>query len=273
MSAHGPEQAAPRPFPEIAVIIPHWRRNEDLERCLISIHQSSELTGRPVRIIVVDSDEPCFGNYGVEWVPVQETYPYCKSLSQNAGWSKALEYKPDVIAVLDCDMVVGPLWLDACACARRSRVTRVCFDVRDFDGDPRDVEWSLDTWAASHRRWMGWDNPWCNAASKSRTSSRRQPLCFGNSCWATAPSVVGPIRWDERMLGRGWEDLDFTCRLVLHVGWPFWRGLLFKKPQYNLYHIKHDPLEWATDNRDNRRRALSLFRASMTKAEDQRFFG
>jgi hypothetical protein len=228
----------------IAVLIPHCRRNADLERCLRSVVRSTESTGIAARIYVADPDEPCWDHPLISWVGVPETTPYNKSLSSNAALDAALADGCEVVACIDCDMIVGRRWLAACRCARRSHLHRVAFAVKRLPhADPDDIDW--DT---ASRRFESWGIPWCDRSQhRDRKAVRRAMQPYGCSAWAARPAALMGQRWDEKMTGHGFEDLEYTCRVAAKIGPKKWRAVLFDSAATAIWHVEHEPLEWAAE--------------------------
>ena len=226
----------------VHVVIPHHRRREHLGRCLASIEASAIATGIRPTVWVVDSDAPLeFNGLKVHWITVPPTEPYNKAKSLNAGID-ACSTCADVVAFLDCDMLVGPHWLRAVKAAANPRVHRVAFAVRNIDADEA-PNWSDCAYDNHHHRFEAWDVPWASSSGGRRP---RGKVCtaYGCSCWASRPAVFGDLRYDERYEGRSYEDLDFSTRIFNRVGRFEWVGLLFRRAHFNLYHIEHELGTW-----------------------------
>jgi len=242
------------------IIIPHRNRNRHLELCLWSILRSIDAVRlSDVEILVVDhgSDRRPASNDARVRVVVDErpmpcgtittrigtvkTYQnaFCKSRLLNLGIEQA---QGDVITILDADAVVGMMWASGATLLSRVNIHRVCYRVRYLEkGEAaclldqtvdRDEEYFRLFRAYNDHRlaWEAHGHPGTNG-------SVGQP--WGNSQFSMRRVDIGNLRFDERYVGKGLEDIDFNRQVYQKFGEAF-RGAIFTQSDYAMFHMRHD---------------------------------
>ncbi len=92
-------------------------------------------------------------------------------------------------------------------------LTRLCYRVRKLpENEPlTDDHYAEPLWGMLRRAWEGWGTP------KQNSEPGKEPegcgvVPWGNSQQSIRKDALGSLRFDERYVGRGFEDLDFLCR-------------------------------------------------------------
>ncbi len=244
------------------IIIPHRNRNRHLELCLWSIARSIEAVGvRHVEVLVVEhgSDvKPTATDRRVRVIVDERPMPagtittrigtvkhyenaFCKSRLLNLGIEQA---QGDVITILDADAVVGLMWASGATLLSRVNIHRVCYRVRYIEKGEvagllnaevdRDEEFNR-LFRQYDRHCLAWEA--YGHPAKNAFDSHAQP--WGNSQFSMRRSDIGDLRFDERYIGKGLEDIDFNRQVYEKLGVAF-RGVIFTQPDYAMFHLRHD---------------------------------
>jgi len=191
-----------------AVLIPAC--NMDADHCIQYALESAEETEIDLEIYVDTSGDPAH---------------YNKSAALNRLLDRAVADGAEVIGTLDADCRVGlgyaKLFLLALTC---DRVCPMVYEVET--GKPRNF-----------------------AVGTPFTFGTPRPCMediFGCALWVARVSRLFGQRWDERMVGRGLEDVEHTCRVVKAAGGiKQWQGMAALEREHMILHDTHPPRAWA----------------------------
>jgi len=189
----------------------------------------------------------------IDWLVCNDPMPiFNKNVLLNIGIEHALAARAKVLTFLDCDSLVGThfargaKWLND-----QTDVTRLCYRVRylpestsTFVGvnDPHLddlVHEAFVNYATLDLAHEGRVLPEWNLAVG-------EPL-FGNSQWSICSHVLGKLRFDERYVGAGYEDLSMLRTIWRHYG-SHYKAVMPKEPSENIVQLSHvrDQVGWRT---------------------------
>jgi len=258
-----------------SIIIPHRDRHENLRQCVRSVEWSdARLAGLAVtvpawEVLIVDNGsenrhaaEPFDVPARVRVIADERPMPiFAKCAMLNRGIAEA---RGEVLTFLDADAVVGPLWLAGIVALDDPAVTLLAYRVRYLPPRTRiagEAQWLAlfdeGVYARAPRAYEAYgevrNNPKVAPADPAGS-------VIGNSQFSIRREALGGLRWDERYVGRGWEDLDMLRRIVEHFG-PRYRGAIRTEAAFSLYHVKNEYRgDWKTPatTTANRRRFKGL---------------
>lgn len=249
-----------------SIVIPHRDRVDHLRLCLEFILQSAVATGcLDFEVVLVDAgmDVPyrlCQGNR-LRLVDLPREPVFNKNRCLNAGIDAA---QGDLLTFLDCDMLVGPRFLDAApSFLDDPSLTRLCYRSGQIPvgtshlagvRDEAVIDWCHRVFAEG--RYDGLDFRSEFRGAPDNAAWEGEPV-FGNGQYSIRRDVLGDLRFDEEYAGAGYEDLD----MIRAIWWRYgdqYRGVMPSDPQMNLLHLKHkqDCPHWRTRelNRANKAR-------------------
>jgi len=243
-------------MPHHSIIIPHRNRNRVLAQTLWSIERSAKLCGiADYEIVVVDalssqSPDPLLPKRGVLVTNHVPSKVFNKSLCLNLGIEQSTG---GVLTFLDADMLVGEKWM-------RGIFTymmvppgphKLCYRARQLKAtdrsDSQDVilsmlEGSVDKLAMTRSWFDAYDGyTRCFEAygdpDAGYAPETTRPI-FGNSQFSILRDVLGDLRFNDEMVGAGFEDLWMT-RQIWDKYKPDYKGIIATKPHEALLHMNH----------------------------------
>jgi glycosyltransferase involved in cell wall biosynthesis len=237
-------------MPFHSIIVPHKNRAMNLAVCLSSLAHSAKIckvSDKDFEVIVV-GDTPrglqhsfCRTVAFTRCPPVRlapnEPTPYHKTAVLNAGIDSA---RGDVLSFLDADAVVGPRWFQNIAILEGDSPIKVAYRVRYAEYEPWQGQWikkfseyekhrlAFEAYGEAHDDWA------------QRINNKEVPLGkpFGNSQHSIRRDVLGDLRYDERYVGRGFDDIHFARALAEKYGERYRAEMITDGP-HALFHIRH----------------------------------
>jgi len=218
-----------------SIIIPVLNRNERLQVCLKSIHDSAktcEITDYEILIVDGGSQEVyksnnnervvcCQGLEPIRCLP-NESPPFNKSRCLNTGIDST-QSQNCILSFLDADAIVGERFMEAAQSA--TKYDRVCYRVRDSKNN-----------SLSYEAYGNPDTNWqynIELAEPVLPTPDLKPQ--GNSQFSIQKKTLGELRWNESYFGRAFEDLWFIREL-------YRRGLnnttIFTEPEFSMKHVR-----------------------------------
>jgi len=226
--------------PTHSIIIPHRDRNLHLAACIDRLHQAfahCHVGHEAWEVVVVDSGSsipPATGAAAVRLVRDEKSPPvFCKGRAQNLGIEAA---RGDVLTFLDADSLVGLDWpRGAIALLARPDLTRLCYRVRYLPegANLADLEAHFADYDSHALAFEAYRNP-----GRNRAPDKEDDAVFGNSQFSIARQNLGGLRFDERYIGRGFEDLEFTWRIWFAYGKRY-RGQIITAGHSAMFHQLH----------------------------------
>lgn len=221
-----------------SIIIPHRNRQTNVRECIDSI-LAAERPAYDLEILVVDNDSPVAPLLHWPARLIQDTADmpaFNKSRLLNIGLDAATG---DVLTILDADAIVAPRW-EQFAVAHALNYSKVCHRVWKIpECWPRgDCAWQA-AFAQVDRLSLAFE-------AYGRPDLNRQPAdgngcslyagnVHGNSQFTARRELIGGMRFDERFVGRGFEDLEFNWRFWARHGQQY-NAVLSRDPQHGLLH-------------------------------------
>ncbi len=225
-----------------SIIIPHRNRYEHLATCLWSLHRSARhmhVARSEYEIIVVDNGSPLLPTYRTDIRLVLDESSmriFNKPKLLNLGISAA---KGDILTFLDCDMIVGLKWMgNVHLFDTRPEITRLCYRSAHLPPSYLRVdrmEESVDLAFGQYAHFKRRDEAHCEPQSMT---CKGEPL-FGNSQCSMTRDALGAIRYNEKFVGAGFEDIWFTREVWRRHGEKY-LGVMPTQPRECMFHIKHD---------------------------------
>ena len=196
--------------------------------------------------------------------------PYWKARALNAGIKAA---HGSVLTFLDADALVGRKFLTGAELLAGSNLTRLCYRVRyiaesaTHNYQQADYE-GLDAngkplYPLAHEAYGRPENGEGNPSDGP---------CMGNSQFSIKRETLGDLRYDERIFGRGYEELDLIRRIWQKYGDAYSAAIMTDR-DYAMFHIKNvgETPGWGCDvwNDRNRRRYYGEHRRWMVGTASQ----
>lgn len=241
---------------KISVIIPHRNRQKRLALCLESVKRSAEESGANIDVLVAEHNKVSVWQYGPNHTEPVKTAHRCehppmpvfnKGLLQNSAIEIA---DGDIIAFLDADAIVGRNWVGGMLLffAVNPDVTRLCWRVRYLPEhyvellsaeSPTErivtIDGLFDNYDTYPRAFEAYDDPLSGKAVDGR-------IVFGNSQFAMRRDILGDMRYDEKYVGRGMEDLSFIREIWYRYGRDY-RGVIVTDGPQAMFHIANQNTE------------------------------
>lgn len=204
----------------------------------------------------------------------QGTFPV---FSKVRAINRAIEAaRGDIFTFLDVDALVGRYFMRAAPNFLRpkSKLTRLCYravylpEASAFIGYAYDEAELLEKYNDEYvfqRAHEAYWSPECNAyPAHSDPKDPESPLIlegnhiFGNSQFSIRREDLGDVRCDERMIGAGWEDIDFIYSIWNHLGDRYLARILIQ-PDNAMWHIRsvREP-GWDNPEANTRNRQLAI---------------
>jgi glycosyltransferase involved in cell wall biosynthesis len=244
-----------------SIIIPHRNRNRALEQTLWSIRRSASACGiGDYEIVVVDAlspQQPSLSGHERLVTNHIRSKVFNKSLALNIGIEQSAG---DVLTFLDADMLVGEKWMRGVLnhLPVPSPPTRLCYRVRQLKASD---QWDnqevilrmLETAVDKGRLVQGWFDSYDGYVGKraryvkafeaygnpdeGNNPTRTEPV-FGNSQFSIRRDVLGDLRFNDEMVGAGFEDLWMIRQIWDKYGLDY-RGVILTDPDNALLHMYH----------------------------------
>jgi len=237
-----------------SIIIPHRDRQATLEVCLFAIARSARITTQnSYEVVVVDNgsqDTKFMERLGatypnVRWLSNRDTMvEFNKPRLQNTGIEKS---RGKVLTFLDADAVVGDWFMSHFdTLLQKPEVTKLCYRVRLLPTEQLKV-WHNATaqdavvanWFDDYDHWFRAYEAYGEAHSDSQRGKEGDGILFGNSHYSIRRDVLGDIRYDESMVGHGYEDLLQLWYLQQRLG-DAYNPVLVDDSILCLQHLYHD---------------------------------
>lgn len=246
-----------------SILIPHRNYNAYLDLCLWSIYRSAqrcEIPANEWRVWVIDC--------GSETSPLpskQVSVCLCpppppgrlfnKPLALNVGIELALKHdKADVLTFLDADAIVGLRWLENTQTPWDA--TRLCYRVRkipkarfqEFYDSALKGDGAVVADAFEH--YNGYSRAFEAYRQVEHNADTGLPV-FGNSQFSIRADVLGDLRFNESLEGRGFEDLWLIREIWRKYG-DAYRGIVAKDADHAMFHVQNDKRadDWAPVGQD-----------------------
>ena len=239
-------------------IIPHHNRESHLAVCLGSLMAAMGDEDEDYEVIIAGTIKQLPWSLDKSRIVFRETDPFAKTeLGVNEPppfhKTKLLNVALDAahgktITFLDADAVVGPKFRENLARLEDDTLTKLAYRVKYAAF----TEWAVDAgkqwlWAFEH-----WDDlAGCSTAFEAygtadNNCSRLDPLTdcapwgkpFGNSHFSIRRDKLGDLRFDERYIGRGYDDIHFN-RLIAEAHGDAYRCQIITDGPHALFNIKH----------------------------------
>jgi len=254
-----------------SIIIPNRNYNAYLRHCLWSIHRSARICGREdYEILVVDQGSleapaptPDMRATVISQAPEKPTPDgkryFNKPRAQNEGIRQATG---EILSFLDADAIVGERWMDCVDSLRRlgpRALTKLCYRVRYLPGicleavdeasparrdeivDGQEGWFSrYDTYQRAIECYGEVDKDPHNNPSGRKWDGNGIPEepVFGNSQFSIPRTELGELRFDEKYVGRGFEDLSMNRAIFREKGAAYRAGIV-TDPKHALLHIRN----------------------------------
>lgn len=219
-------------MPVHAIVIPERNRHKHLDVCLAAIRHSAKVCGvEDYEIRVVDGNNP-----PVELGP-NEPMPYWKAHYLNLGIDHT---DSRFVTFLDADAVVGPRFMENVMRLEDDTLTKLAYRVRYAPFATNEHEWAdrfetYETWPLAYEAYGQADQD--RSDNLAQCNGEIRPA-FGNSQFSIRRDVLGDLRFDERYIGRGWEDLDMNRSIAERYGDRYRCEMVTDGP-HAMFHIKH----------------------------------
>jgi glycosyltransferase involved in cell wall biosynthesis len=228
-----------------SIIIAHRARQVYLSACLRSIAWSAAVCSIDDFEVIVCNGGRDVSAVDAKWCKVvydDSPMPiFNKSRLLNRGIDEA---RGEVLTFLDADAIVGPRWILGAVNADWSEIHRLCYRVRyvseaesrDYLAGRSDLDFAMyDDYQLAYEAY---------GTPNQGRGGTGQP--WGNSQFSIHRDRLGDFRYDEKYIGRGFEDLDILNRMARLWGKDY-RARITTRGVESMYHLKHG---YATDWRN-----------------------
>lgn len=234
-----------------SIIIPALNRDRHLAVCLASIHHSARVCQVSNFEIVVAGDTVIrdvgfrlisFKNATPVELGPNEPMPYWKTAAQNTGLASAAG---DTLTFLDADAVVAPRWFENLERLEDDALTKLAYRVKYATytewGNGHNWLWAFEHYdelagcGIAFEAYGAADHDWSHRISQG-DSPAEEP--FGNSHFSIRRDRLGNLRFDERYIGRGYDDIHFNRLIADHYG-DAYRCEIVTDGSHALFNIQH----------------------------------
>ena len=244
-------------MPLHSIIIPSLNRDKHLSVCLASIHHSAQVCGVPITDFeIVVAGETMIVERGFRLIQFKnvpsvelgpnEAMPYHKTAALNTAMDCA---RGDVFSFLDADAVVGPRWMENVKRLEQDdTLTKLAYRVKyatftrwDSDSTTKTWQWAFENWddlagcPVVFEAYGQADNDWAERIRKGETPVGPR---YGNSQFSIRRDKLYGLRFDERYIGRGFDDIHFNRAIAEYHGVAYRCEIVTDGPRA-LFHIKH----------------------------------
>jgi len=237
-----------------SIILPHKNRNRALFQTLWSVRRSAVACHvDDYEVVVVDALSqfpPLLATHHERVVTNHiPSEVFNKSLCLNIGIEQS---KGDVLTFLDADMLVGWYWMRGVTrLFGPDRLTRLCYRARQLivsdQGDNQAILLNMlegavdkdqmvqgwfDSYARSTKCYEAYGDP-----DRGNNPKQTEPV-FGNSQFSIRRDVLGDLRYNDEMVGAGFEDLWMIRQIWEQYGDDY-RGVILTGADDALLHMGH----------------------------------
>jgi len=229
-----------------SIIVPHYNRLANLNRCLVSIARSAERCGiEDYEVIVVNNgpQDPGFAlmpNVIYAMLP-DKPATFNKPALQCCG---ILMAQGNVLTFLDADALV-PLWFmdNPEKLLRDPSLTKLCYRVRKLpEGAPDDQSTLFGNYNSYPRAMEAYRKPhtgWLPPFQEHRFIRDKEPV-FGNSQFSITKEALGPVLPDPAFFCRGYEDIYFNLQIWAYH-YQDYRAEMVTDADHALLHLPNPP--------------------------------
>lgn len=209
-----------------AIIVPHYRDPERLDRCLASLVGQAT---RDIEICVVDNAS------GIDLSPIAGKYPGVSFTSEDksgAGMARnkgVSETSGDILLFIDADCVAAPDWVShAMANAEKSDIIGGRVDTFDETPAPRSGAEAFEAVFAFNMRSYIEEKGFCGSGNLLTTRD------IFTKVGGFASGISEDVEWSQRAISKGCEVIYDDQLVVSHPtrrDWPALRGKWLRTTQ------------------------------------------